>query len=85
MRRALEFNCSRWHNEWGVSVSFYRGVYRYFTRVSLEEAWAKRVIDAEERTVDSFSSVKEWWWLEMPPSVEARHPEKGASHESHVT
>ena len=71
-RRALEFNCSTWQNEWGVSVSWSRGVCLYFARVSLASACFEKVIDAEERAMDPFSSVKEQWWFGVPPSVEAR-------------
>lgn len=72
MRKALEFNFSSWQNEWGVSVSWSRGVERYFVWVSLAPACFEKVIDAEERAMDPFSSVKNQWWLGMPPSVEAR-------------
>jgi hypothetical protein len=72
MRRALWFNCSTWQNEWGVSVSWSRGVERYFARVSLAPACFEKVIDAVERAMDPFSPVKNQWWLGMPPSVEAR-------------
>jgi len=71
-RKALEFNCSTWQNEWGVSVSWSQGVFLYFVRVSLEPACFEKVIDAEERAMDPFSSVKNQWGLGMPPSVEAR-------------
>lgn len=37
----------------------------------MASACFEKVIDAEERAMDPFSSVKNQWWLGMPPSFEA--------------